>query len=383
MNRIAFAIALVALLGLTFFVYFNYPEKLRERRWFKVFLLIQHSLGTVAIGIIFTVYYLIPYDWVKWVVARVGTFYYEIVVMLAILFGIRLIICKTFQFFWHRAGRTISPFGEKMIADKAVHSIVFLVVCYSITAVGFFNINNLHRTDYTVQIPKASSMEQLDVTLIADIHAGAGTWRYTYNDLAELILETEPDVLLIAGDVFDETTSQRDVEYLREVISQVDPPLGSYFVYGNHDDYIEDWAAEQMRQMGVTVLEDEKVLLGDDIQLIGRLDSKDSPMELSQLPDALEVDFSKSVLVLQHRPKQYKQLAETGCDLVMSGHTHGLNIPQGVLVGLTHDMIAGQKEYGNMNAIVTSGVSAWGLHYKFPAISEVVSIHITFEEMEG
>ena len=58
-------------------------------------------------------------------------------------------------------------------------------------------------------------MEKRDVTLIADIHAGAGTWRFTYDDLAKLILETNPDVLLIAGDVFDETTSERDVEYLR------------------------------------------------------------------------------------------------------------------------------------------------------------------------
>ena len=382
MNRIAFVLALAALLGLTFFVYFSYPEKLRKRRWFQIFLLIQHGLGTVAIGIIFTVYHLIPVDWGKWLVARIGTFYYEIVVMLTILFGIRMMISKNCQFLMRRSGKEISPIGKKIIADKAVHSIIFLIVCYTITAVGFFNINCLHRTDYSVHIQKNSSMEKLDVTLIADIHAGAGTWRFTYDDLAKLILETNPDVLLIAGDVFDETTSERDVEYLREVMSQVHPPLGSYFVYGNHDDYTEDWAAEQMRQMGVTVLEDEKVFLGDDIQLIGRLDSKESPMELTQLQDALEVDFSKPALVLQHRPKEFKQLAGTGYDLVMAGHTHGLNIPQGVLVGLTCDMFSGQKEYGDMNAIVTSGVSAWGLHYKFPAISEVVSIHITFDELE-
>lgn len=113
MNRIAFVLALAALLGLTFFVYFNYPEKLRERRWFQIFLLIQHGLGTVAIGIIFTVYHLIPVDWGKWLVARIGTFYYEIAVMLTILFGIRMVISKTCKFLMRRSGKEISPIGKK------------------------------------------------------------------------------------------------------------------------------------------------------------------------------------------------------------------------------------------------------------------------------
>ena len=37
------------------------------------------------------------------------------------------------------------------------------------------------------------------------------------------------------------------------------------------------------------------------------------------------------------------------------------------------------KKYGDMTAIVTSGVSAWGFHYKWPAKSEVVNIRLSFE----
>ena len=47
------------------------------------------------------------------------------------------------------------------------------------------------------------------------------------------------------------------------------PKYGIYFVYGNHDSNIEDWAAEQMRRIGAAVLKDEMTILGEDIQLIG------------------------------------------------------------------------------------------------------------------
>ena len=41
-------------------------------------------------------------------------------------------------------------------------------------------------------------------------------------------------------------------------------------------------------------------------------------------------------------------------------------------------MFAGIKNYGNMAAVTTSSVSAWGFHYKWPALSEVVTIHVVF-----
>ena len=37
----------------------------------------------------------------------------------------------------------------------------------------------------------------------------------------------------------------------------------------------------------------------------------------------------------------------------------------------------------NGSAITTSGVSAWGYHYKWPAESEVVTIHVTFTGVEA
>ena len=62
----------------------------------------------------------------------------------------------------------------------------------------------------------------------------------------------------------------------------------------------------------------------------------------------------------------------------MAGHTHGFNIPQFLGAPLFGDMFSGIQQYGGMAAVTTSGVSAWGFHYKWPAVSEVVTIHVTF-----
>ena len=62
--------------------------------------------------------------------------------------------------------------------------------------------------------------------------------------------------------------------------------------------------------------------------------------------------------------------------LVMAGHTHGFNIPMIAAVYWKADVVYGRKAYGDMTAVVASGVAGWGFHYKFPAKNEVVLIHL-------
>jgi hypothetical protein len=118
----------------------------------------------------------------------------------------------------------------------------------------------------------------------------------------------------------------------------------------------------------------------EGVQIIGRLDPKNGAMDPDRLFEVCKPDFSKPLIVLQHRPNQFRQLGEMGVDLCLAGHTHGFNIPQFIAVGVMSDMYYGRKTYGNMTAIVSSGVSAWGLNYKFPAINEAVTINVSFHK---
>ena len=46
-----FILAFTVMLALTFFVFFSYPKSWQKNRILKIILLIQHSLGSLALGI--------------------------------------------------------------------------------------------------------------------------------------------------------------------------------------------------------------------------------------------------------------------------------------------------------------------------------------------
>lgn len=378
MNARAFLVAAIGFVAVTLFVYRSYPLSWRQNRLFKTVLILWHAVGTVALITVFTSYRRIPYEGVKYELVRIATFYYIMIMLLAIMFFLRRVSSVTYLFVMEQTGREIDPRQRRFIADKRLHATLFLLTAFLVCATGFFNIDFLHDTRYEVHVAKPSAEKELNICLIADIHAGSGNWQFTYDDLAERIDASNADVLLIAGDAFDETTCDSDVEYLGWALKSIRTPrYGVYYIYGNHDDYTDNWAAEQMKALGATVLEDEVATLGADIQLIGRMDPKHNQKSMEALMEG--VDPEKPVVVLTHRPREYQKMADLGCDLAMAGHTHGFNIPQFLGANLLENTYYGLKRYGDLTAITTSGVAAWGFHYKWPAVSEVVSIRVTFD----
>ena len=379
MYSLGFLASVFVFFGMTVFVYKNYPLSWRENRMFRLVLLLWHLSGMISIALIFTTFHRIPSTGMKYSISRIGTFYYVMLLLLTLLFAVRLVIRSAVLWFMKRRAVRLTPEKQSILKDRRVHAMAFIAASYLITVQGYFNIDDLHTTTYRVSIPKQSALDSMTVVFLADIHAGSGNWEFTYRQLEEQINAAKPDVLLLGGDIFDETTSDQDVELVRELLEDIDPPkYGIYYVYGNHDDPGTGWAAEQMRSMGAEVLDDRMVLLGEDIQLIGHHDPTHSDLTGPELLSRLEIDDTKPVLVLTHRPKEFADLAEQGADLVLAGHTHGFNIPFFLGGPAFNDMYYGIRSYGNMTAITTSGVSAWGWHYKWPAISEIVRIELQF-----
>ncbi len=385
MNTVGFIFAAVGLLILAGYIYLNYPRAWRKNPVFNIVSISFHLIGTVALFMILVCFKNIPFEWIKISVSRAGAIYYVVVLYMAILCTLRHIVRFIYIALKKIFGRPFSKKDIKMIFDHRVHSMVFLVLSFGIATYGFYNVGNLHITNYDVHISKQCEVDELNIVFIADTHCGAGTWDKTYDKLAEDINKCNPDVVLIGGDVFDETTAEKDIENMRSVIERIHPPMGVYFIYGNHDDSTDDWAAETMRSMGVNVLEDEMVELsstvtGDTgVQLIGRLDPMEHPKGLKELMNNLQPDQTKPIIMLNHRPEQFQEMSGLGVDLAMSGHTHGFNIPQFAGRNLAYDMYYGFRDYDGMKAITTSGVSVWGFHYRFPSKSEIVDIHVSFD----
>ena len=91
------------------------------------------------------------------------------------------------------------------------------------------------------------------------------------------------------------------------------------------------------------------------------------------------LDKSKYTIVIDHQPNAYDEEADSGADLVLSGHTHGGHIfpagQIGLLIG-ANDRVYGTEKRENTNFVVTSGISGWAIPFKTFTISEYVVIDI-------
>ena len=134
-----------------------------------------------------------------------------------------------------------------------------------------------------------------------------------------------------------------------------------------------------MEANGITLLQDETVLLTEDFALIGREDkSRKNRKELSELTEDLKDGIFR--LVLDHQPNQYEENGADGTDLLLSGHTHGGQIfPLNLLMGIIpfNDGTYGAYELSNGGtAIVTSGFAGWNFPIKTAAPAEYAVIDI-------
>lgn len=128
-------------------------------------------------------------------------------------------------------------------------------------------------------------------------------------------------IIVITGDLFDRHLPQKrenGYRFAREAV-KVAP---TYFIQGNHEWRIGDWPGikAELTQRGVRVLDDEKVMLqrGDDrLDLIGCTE-KASVEEIKPL-----ISTDTCSILLAHHPERLRDYAQTGVDLILSGHAHG------------------------------------------------------------
>ena len=267
-----------------------------------------------------------------------------------------------------------------------------LILSVAWLSMGWVQANCVWRKDYTISTDK--EVGSLRVALLSDSHMGTTFHAEGFARHLQRVQAQQPDIVVMVGDFVDESTTRADRMAACQALGQMDAPYGVYFVFGNHDKnnyagegraYTGEELTAALEENGVTVLEDETVLIDDRFYLIGRQDASEavehrggraSMAELTQ-----NLDKSKFSIVLDHQPRDYASQAESGMDLVLSGHTHGGQLIPLVQLMKIPGMSGDNNVYGLQSRdqtrfIVSSGISDWALLFKTGCRSEYVIIDI-------
>jgi predicted MPP superfamily phosphohydrolase len=272
-----------------------------------------------------------------------------------------------------------------------------VVLCVVLIIAGMINARTIRTASYDVSLSGGGS--NVKIALISDIHIGSvvdGKW---VRKIVGAINVAEPDVVCIAGDIFDgNIDSVRDLQAVVDALAGIKAPLGAYACLGNHDadrmfgggtDRIESI----LKSAGVTLLRDEVYEIRDNLFIAGRKDARPIGAEADRKSAReLLAGLDGNVIVLDHQPVDFTRIESAGAALVLCGHTHKGQVFPATL--LTREIFkrAGAVYYGYlkgqprvspsdgapMQAVVTSGAGVWGPPLRIGTNSEVVIVNVNF-----
>lgn len=314
--------------------------------------------------------------------------FYNPFVLFVIYFLMASILIDIIHFFIHKfANNSSTPVKIWTIIHTAL--IIPLLFSTGMMVYGHINIMSVQPTYYTISTDKDIREEGYKICLIADLHFGSSIDSNELNIVCKEISNENPDIIILCGDIVDESTSYKEMTEAFKALGQINSTIGNYFVYGNHDcqtyvptpSFTEEQLAQTITENNITILEDEIININDDLILIGRIDASFSRntnrASIQQLSS--EVDKNDYIVVLDHQPTEYTENSQAGTDLLLSGHTHaGQFWPLNLVLEIIpfNDGVYGLEKINNMNTIITSGISGWAFPFKTSAPAEYVIINI-------
>ena len=286
-----------------------------------------------------------------------------------------------------------------LLKDKYSNSIprfhkkgLLAVIIFAVIIMGsVWGMNHIELTEYNLTTDKIDN-ESYSIVWVSDIHYGTIQNPQLVKDSISKIDDLKPDIVVLGGDIVDERTSKEDMNEIFEELSRINSTYGTYYVFGNHDtqpattDYENGnrtFSDEELNKTitdnGIKILNDEKITINDSIVLVGRSDAEwENSIDRIDISRILnESDLSKYVVVLDHQPADYNENSQKGADLQISGHTHGGQMfPIGIMLKLTGHLVYGEYHFGDMEQIVSSGLTGWGWPMRNEAKCEYVLINI-------
>ena len=208
----------------------------------------------------------------------------------------------------------------------------------------------------SARLPK--KFDGFTILHISDLHAdiSVGAMRY----LLGLVGDLTYDICALTGDYRGKTYGPFDksLVHVDALRARLKHPV--YGILGNHDSIR---LAPAMEAMGIRMLFNECEIIARGDQTIHLAGIDDAHFYRADDIEKAAADIPREAfsILLAHTPESYRQAADAGFDLMLSGHTHGgqLCLPGGFAIKLEarlpRSMGAGAWRYGDMAGYTSVG----------------------------
>lgn len=191
--------------------------------------------------------------------------------------------------------------------------------------------NTISVTEYTVASPRLPEpFDGYRIAVLSDYHNSG-----YYEQAAEKVKKAKPDLILFAGDIAlmtDRFNANSD-----DLIRALKGTAPMYGILGNHDvNHVNRKKFEsRYYELGLNLLNNAYAYVerdGEYLELYGVMDSgvpdsmlQDDPYYTDLMVPAAAAARNPNVfsILLNHRANTFEDFAETGYDLIVSGHMHG------------------------------------------------------------
>ena len=242
---------------------------------------------------------------------------------------------------------------------------------------GYFNYKHPDIVRLDIALEKPLPGGPMKVVAISDVHLGNGTRKPQLKKFVEMINAEKPDLIIIGGDLIDNSLLPLYQQKMEEELNQLKAPMGIYLAPGNHE-YISgmEECERFLKNTPIRLLRDTIVSLPNGLQLIGR-DDRSNRRRLPIVRLLEKADTTKPTLLIDHQPYEVAKKDSLGIDIQFSGHTHrGQVWPMSLLVDNMYEQSHGYRKWPHSHVYVSSGLSLWGPPFRIGTDSDMAVMTI-------